>query len=423
MGSWELISLEEAQRLATECMRGLPRKTETVDLRAALGRISAADIISREDNPPFDRSTMDGFALRSIDTADASTATPVNLDVTGEVRMGRLAELKLGKKQAVRIPTGGMLPEGADAVVMQEHTLRATDGTLQVLKPVAPGENVIRRGDDMVAGSVVVRSGCRIGVPDIGVLASCGVDRVTVVKKPIVTVVTTGDEIVSPDAALNPGQIRDVNSFTLSALAESTGCEAHLTPKVPDSQDGLLEVLKAAVRESDVVLISGGSSVGDRDFTTTAVQALANAKILFHGVAIKPGKPVLMALVGETAVFGIPGHTVAAMTVFGEIIAPALLARQGVTGVSPRFIIKAKLAASLRPDAVRDEIFRVRLERREDGATAWPLPAQSGLITVMTRAHGMVYTKAGQQEMQAGEIVEVQVLMDRVSGYWQGEPR
>jgi len=423
MGPWELISLEEARARAVTCMGALRRKTELVGLRAALGRIAADDVISREDNPPFDRSTMDGFALRSSETQAASAAMPINFEVIGEVRMGRLAGLKLEKGQVARIPTGGMLPAGADAVVMQEAVRQTADGILQVMKAVTPGENIIRRGEDMVAGAVVVRGGSRIGVPDLGVLASCGVETVAVVKKPIVTVVTTGDEIVSLGVVLEPGQIRDVNSFTLAALAETAGCEARLAQKVPDSQDSLLETLRGAIRESDVVLISGGSSVGDRDFTTTAVQAIPGIKILFHGVALKPGKPALMALVNETAVFGIPGHTVAAMTVFQEIVAPALSARQGATGVAPRFFIKARLAAALRPDAARNEIFRVRLEQREDGAVAWPLPAKSGLITVMTRAQGMVYTKAGQQEMQVGEIVEVQVMMDRVNGPWQGEVR
>jgi molybdopterin molybdotransferase len=401
-------------------MSGLQRQNESVGLREAMGRIAAVDFINTEDNPPFDRSTVDGFAMISSDSATASMAIPSVVSVVGEVKMGSLAEDIVTQGQAVKIPTGGMLPVGADAVVMREFTRDAGNGVLLVLRSVAAGDNVIRRGDDAVAGSVVVSAGHRIGVPDLGVLASCGADHVTVVKKPVVTIVTTGDEIIAPGMVPAFGQIRDVNSFTLSALAEAAGCEALLTEKVPDSQEGLAAVLEAAVAKSDVVLVSGGSSVGDRDFTTTAVQSLHGVKIWFHGVALKPGKPTLMALANETVIFGVPGHTVAAMTVFKEIVEPALLAFQGVTSVSPRFVIQAKLGAPLHPDAERDEILRVRLEQLEGGVLAWPLPAKSGLITVMTRAHGMVYTKAGQREMQAGEIVEVQVLRDRVSGTWQG---
>ena len=423
MGSWKLMPLQEARLLAMECMGAMRRRTETVGLREAMGRIIAADVVSREDIPPFNRSTMDGFALRSCDTKDVSAENPAVFDVIGEVFMGRPTGITVGKGQAVRIPTGGMLPEGADAVVMQEATRRDGDGVLQVMKRVASGENLILRGDDVAIGTVAVLSGCRIGAPEVGILASCGVENVTVVKKPVVTVVTTGDEIVSPGVASQPGQIRDVNSFTLSALAETAGCEVRPALRVPDSQERLLSVLKEAVRESDVVLISGGSSVGDRDFTTSAVQVLPGSKILFHGVALKPGKPTLMAMVGETVVFGIPGNTVAAMTVFAEIVAPALSVLQGHLQEPPRFVIQAKLGVSLYPEAERDAIFRVHLEQRGDIVVAWPLSAKSGLITVMTKAHGSVYAKAGQREMPAGATVEVQILPDRVSGLWHGAAR
>jgi molybdopterin molybdotransferase len=316
-----------------------------------------------------------------------------------------------------------MLPAGSDAVVMLEHTWSAADGGLQVIRPVAPGENRTLRGDDAATGVVVVSVGRRIGAADLGILAACGVERLTVIKKPIVTVLTTGDEIIDPGEQPKPGQIRDVNSYTLTALAEEAGCEVRLPDKIPDDQDLLLTALTAAVAESDIVLISGGSSVGDRDFTTSAVQALPGVTVLFHGVALKPGKPTLMAVVGETAVFGIPGHTVAAMTVFQEIVAPAIAARLGMPQDCGRVFIRARLGEALRPDLDRDEIFRVRLERRNDGVIAWPLPARSGLITVMTRADGMVYAKAGQAELQAGEVVEVQLLLDRMCGTWRGELR
>ena len=420
MGPWELISLEKARQLSVSCVADCRRQSETVGLREAMGRVAAVDFVSTEDNPPFDRSTVDGFALRSSDVTTASLDHPAALAVVGEVRMGSPAGEKVLQGQAVRIPTGGMLPAGADAVVMQEDTRLPGTESVLVLRPVPAGSNLIRRGDDALAGSVVVRAGQRILVPDLGVLASCGVAQVAVVKKPVVAIVTTGDEIIPPGVVPKPGQIRDVNSFTLAALAEAAGCEVRLMEQTPDSQASLVSVLQTALNDSDVILISGGSSVGDRDFTTTAVQALPGVKIMFHGVALKPGKPTLMAKVGKTVIFGVPGHTVAAMTVFQEIVEPALLALQGLTYTAPVFVIHAKLAASMLPDAERDEIFRVQLEQSGDEILARPLPAKSGLITVMTRAHGMVYAKAGQREMQAGEIVEVRILTDRVQGNWQG---
>jgi molybdopterin molybdotransferase len=206
-------------------------------------------------------------------------------------------------------------------------------------------------------------------------------------------------------------------------LAENAGGEAHLAKRVPDSAENLRLVLQAAIKESDVVLISGGSSVGDRDFTTTVVQELPDVQILFHGIAWKPGKPTLMALAGQTVVFGLPGHTVAAMTVFQELVAPVLYACQGAeTGMS-KFVVAAELGAPLRPDRERDEIIRVRLEQGSDKVVAWPLPAKSGLITTMSRAHGIVHTKAGQEPLQAGDKIKVQIIMDRVDGIWQGVAR
>ena len=420
MKQWHLISLAAARNLAIETLAALPRQFEEVGLQNALDRIVAHDVINHEDNPAFDRSTVDGYAVRCEDLLTATVTSPVLLQLVGEVRMGREIVAQIGPGQAIRIPTGGMLPVGADAVLMQEYTFRQDEHSIQAMRPVQRCENIIARGDDVAAGAIVLSAGRRIGAPELGVLASCGFARVQVVKKPVATIVTTGDEIVPPEVAPQPGQIRDVNSFTLAALSETAGCEVIHAPRVPDSLAGLSAVLQAALQNSDLILISGGSSVGDRDFTTVAVQSLPGVKTLFHGVALKPGKPTLMAMLGNTAIFGIPGHTVAAMTVFHEIIEPALAARMGMPCSDSRFVISARLGARLRSDAERDEIVRVRLEQTGDGVVAWPLPAKSGLITVMTRAQGMIYIPAGQPERQIGEMVDVQVLVGQVCGNWRG---
>lgn len=420
MKGWNLIPLAQARRIARDCAEKLPRHTEVVDFQQALGRITAENIINPADNPEFDRTTVDGYALIAGDTVPASTDAPVRLEVIGEVRMGHQAVLRVQPGQAVRVPTGGILPAGADSVIMQEYTRRSADGGLLIEQPVAPGQNIIWRGDDTPAGAVVIPAGRRIGIPDIGVLASCGLTRVRVVKRLVATIITTGDEVVAPVMVPEPGQIRDVNSFTLSALAEAAGCEARLADRIPDSCTGLLDTLQRAVAESDLILVSGGSSVGDRDFTTAAITGLSGIELLFHGVSLKPGKPTLLARRESTLIFGVPGHTVAAMTVFQEIVEPTLAAWQGMTEPPCRIAVRAKLGSPLRPDRERDEIFRVRLETTGDDLTAWPLPAKSGLITVMARAHGMVYTQAGQPELQTGAEVAVQVLPDRLRGLFLG---
>ena len=229
-------------------------------------------------------------------------------------------------------------------------------------------------------------------------------------KKPVVTIIATGDEVVAPEVLPGPGQVRDVNSYTLSALAFEAGCEVHTVGRVPDHPAVLAQILAKAVTESEIVLVSGGSSVGDRDFTASVVANLAEAKLIFHGIAIKPGKPTLMAMVGQTAVFGIPGHAVAAMTIFAEIVAPVIRAYMGVRDTISHYRVRALLGTTLVPDSERDEIVRVMLEKQAETLIANPLPSRSGLITTMSRAHGLVYLKTGQPVLHQGAEIEVQLL-------------
>lgn len=420
MDKWNLISLETAKRRAIEAMVALPRPVEEVGLHQAMGRICYQDMVNGDDNPGFDRSTVDGYAVRSADIVSATSQSSVRLLQIAESRMGKDLDQKIGPGHTVRVPTGGMLPDGADAVVMQEDVEVAEFPVVTILRKVKPLENVICRGDDVKAGEVIVPSGRRIGAPDIGVLASCGFSRLQVVNKPKVTVITTGDEIVPPETRIKPGQIRDVNSFTLVALAEKMGCEVIRIERVSDSLIDLVDVIQKALKLSDLILISGGSSVGERDYTGRAISKMEGATLLFHGIALKPGKPTLMAMCGKTAIFGIPGNTVAAMTVFREIVEPAIAARMGMPAADGRFWLRARLGSALQSDSLRDEIVRVCLENKRGEVVAWPLPAKSGLITVMSRAHGMVFLQAGQAPLEPGEMISVQVLLDRIDGNWEG---
>jgi len=420
MCSWKLISLPEALKKANDAVATACRAVENIDLQGALGRIAAQDILCPEDNPAFDRSIVDGYALSSRNLHNASGKKPVEFKVAGEIRMGQSAGIAVSEGEALRIPTGGMMPMGADCVAMQENVSLTGSRTIRLSRPLFRGENVIKRGDDAAAGSIIVSAGHCIGAADLGILASCGIVEVPVVKKLRVFIVTTGDEIVEPTAKPGPGQVRDVNSYTLSALALEAGCEVVSVVRAPDRLDILTEIIFKAAAESDIVLVSGGSSVGDRDFTTPAVASLPEAKIVFHGIAIKPGKPSLMAMAGKTAVFGIPGHAVAAMTIFAEIVEPVIRKIMGASGCSSRFFVKACLCAALQPDKERDEIVRVILERRDGILTAVPLPPRSGLITSMSRAHGLIYTQKGQPMINEGAEVEVQLLKNN-DGIWRGE--
>jgi len=371
------------------------------DLLEALGLVVARDIVAPEDVPGFDRSTMDGFAVRASDTFGASEGLPAYLEVVGEVRMGEAPGGELAPGQAYRIATGGMLPSGADAVVMMEYTEPVDERTVGVTRPVAPGENTVRRGDDIRAGEVLFTAGHRLRPQDLGLLAAAGVSRVPVLRRPRVGVITTGDEIVPVDQVPGPGQVRDVNSFTNFGLVAACGGIPVLYGIVRDDFGALHRTVARALDETDMVVISGGSSVGTRDMTARVIDALGEPGVLFHGLAVRPGKPTIGAVVGGKPVIGLPGHPVSAMVVFDLIVRPLLNPSER------RFPVRARITRQLRSAPGREDYVRVRL-RREDGAlVAEPILGKSGLIATMARADGLARIPLDSEGVQAGETVEV----------------
>mgnify|MGYP005843239115 FL=1 len=379
----------------------LGREASECDLLEALGLTVARDIVAPEDVPGFDRSTMDGFAVRAGDTFGASEGLPAYLEVAGEVRVGEPPPGELAAGQAYRIATGGMLPPGADAVVMVEYTEPVDERTVGVTRPVAPGENIVRRGDDIRSGELLFAAGHRLRPQDIGLLAAAGIGRVPVLRRPRVGVITTGDEIVPVDQLPGPGQVRDVNSFTNFGLVVACGGIPVLYGVVRDDFDSLHRTVARALDETDMVVISGGSSVGTRDMTARVVDALGEPGVLFHGLAVRPGKPTIGAVVAGKPVIGLPGHPVSAMVVFDLIARPLLNPNER------RFPVKARITRQLRSAPGREDYVRVRL-RREDGAlVAEPILGKSGLIATMARADGLARIPLDSEGVQAGETVEV----------------
>jgi len=382
---------------------------ETIPLTLAWDRVLAADIAAPADVPEFDRACMDGYAVRARDTFGASPSSPAWLTISGEVAMGQVAAQPLGPGQVQRLATGGMLPPGADAVVMVEYTQELGDQTLEVYRSVAPLENVVQRGEDVKAGTVMLAAGTRLRPQDIGLLAALGVAAVPVRHRPQVAIIATGDEIVPITAAPQPGQMRDANSYALAAQIKVYGGEPQLVGIIPDRFAAWVSTIAAALQTADLVLLSGGSSVGTRDLAIEALRSFANAEILVHGVAISPGKPTILAAIDGKPLFGLPGHPVSAMVVMDVLVQPLIARLLGLAGPEPpwRRTVSARLSRNLASAPGREEFIRVRL--RQEGETLWadPVLGKSGLISTMVKADGLIRILRHTEGLEQGEAVQV----------------
>lgn len=384
--------------------------TEVVEIKETLHRIVAEDILSPINLPDFNRSTVDGYALKAKDTFGAQACLPAILEVVGEVNMGMPADIKLDDGQAVRIPTGGMLPLGADAVVMVEHTHEVDSYTIEVSKALAPLENVIQIGDDIKKEELLVHSGHKMRPQDVGIMAAIGKKEIKVFKRPKVAIISTGDEIVDIDSEPPLGKIRDVNSYTLGALVEEAGAEPLYLGIARDIFEDLRNKCSMGLKEADMVIISGGSSVGVRDLALDVITSFPDSKVLAHGISVSPGKPTILAQIGKKALWGIPGHVTSAMIVF-SLFVERLIKKIGGHGEHPLeeiWRIKARLSRNVASAQGREDYIRVRLEKGKDGAIyAYPVLGKSGLISTMVKAHGLIKIDMNTEGLEKGEVVDV----------------
>ena len=358
--------------------------TELISLTAAMGRVLAEDIAATEYVPDFDRSTVDGYAVRARDTFGCSDAIPAILPLQGEVFMGEGAEFDLNPEECVAVPTGGALPKGADSVVMVEYTEDYGDGTIGISKSAAPGQNMIFRGDDVFPGKVILKKGRVLSCQDIGALAAIGRVQVPVVKKITVGVISTGDELVPPEVTPGPGQVRDVNSPMLEAMLGAFGVQVINYGIVVDNEALLTEKVQKAAAECDAVLLSGGSSVGVKDAACRIIESMG--KLLLHGIAIKPGKPTIIGKAGPKPLVGLPGHPVAAYFVTKLFILPLLGRLMG--RVQENYTTTARITESVSANHGRAQYHCCRLERRDGELYAYPIRGKSGLITTLAGADG-----------------------------------
>ena len=374
---------EEVLALIKEEFSPLGR-TETVSLSRAMGRILSEDIAAEEYVPDFDRSTVDGYALRASDTFGCTDAIPAILPLQHTVRMGEGADFSLNAGACAAVPTGGAVPKGADSVVMLEYTEDYGDGTIGISKPAAPGMNMIFRGDDVHPGKVILHSGRVLSSADIGALAAIGRVQVPVVKKLTVGVISTGDELVPPEVQPGPGQVRDVNSPMLEAMLTAFGCNVINYGIVIDDEALLTRKVQQATAECDAVLLSGGSSVGVKDAACRIIESMG--KLLLHGIAIKPGKPTILGKAVEKPLVGLPGHPVAAYFITKLFVLPLLgqLSGRDMTA----YTVTASLTESISANHGRAQYHCCRLRREGTQVYAEPIRGKSGLITTLAGADG-----------------------------------
>jgi molybdopterin molybdotransferase len=405
-----LIAADEARRVLLETPAV---GAERVTLERAGGRVLAAPLFATEDLPAQRRSVMDGYAVRAADTQAASELATVSLSLVGTVSMGDVFRGVVAAGEAVAISTGGFLPDGADAVVMLEHTTSTAESegrgrSVELARAVKAGANVIEAGEDLARGAAVLAAGRRLRAADVAALATFGAARVEVFRRPRVTVLSTGNELCAPGETPRPGQVRDANQYALGAQIAAAGCDVVHGGIVRDDARALREAVARALAESDAVVLSGGSSVGTRDVTAEAALGLPAPGVLFHGIDIRPGKPTLFARAGGKPVVGMPGFPTSSLVVFDAFIRP-MLWRLG--GEGPRDPWPARRRARLakaQPSVVgREDYVRVRLVERDGELWAEPLPGGSAAISNVVFADGLVRVEAAREGLAAGEPVDV----------------
>ena len=408
-GALTLLAADEARRILAETP---PVGHERVPLAAAAGRVLAAAFDAPADLPGERRSVMDGFAVRAADVRGAAASSPVVLTVIGSVPMGEVFTGAIAAGQAVAIATGGVVPEGGDAVVMVEHTAPAAGegGGARVLvsREVIAGANVVQPGEDVTRGGRLLPAGRRLRPQDVAVLGTFGVATVDVFRRPRVAVLSTGNELCEVDETPRPGQVRDSNGVTLGAQAAAAGCDVTLAGIVRDDAAALRHAVARLLAEHDAVILSGGSSIGTKDLSADALANLEPPGILFHGIDIRPGKPTLVARAGAKPVIGMPGFPTSSLVVFDAFIRPMLWRLGGETAREPWPSRRAaRIAREHRSVVGREDYLRVRLVERDGATWAEPLPGGSATLSNVVLADGLVLVGAATPALAAGDAVEV----------------
>lgn len=410
----EFLKVKKAEEVL-EIIDGFePLDAEELDLSFARGRVLAEEVRSPEPLPHFPRATMDGFAVRARETFGASESLPALLEKGGEVLMGEEASTVLKPGKAITIPTGGMLPDGSDAVVMVEYTAPLDPETIEVTRPVAPGDNVLQAGEDIPLGQVLFPKGWRLRPQDLGLLAAVGHGRVRVHRRPRVALISTGDEVVPVEMPSVPmGKIRDINTVTLAGQVEECGAEVGLRRLVTDSLESLVETCRTALENHDMVMLSGGSSVGVRDYTIRILESFPEAELLVHGVAIRPGKPTILARIGRKIFWGLPGQPVSALMICRVFALPSLERLQGIgrsktsSGAGTLTAVLTRQAPSVHG---RTDYLPVTLSVQGGETVVTPVFGKSAMIGILARADGYIVIPEHVEGLDQGTRVQVHLF-------------
>ncbi len=384
---------------------------ELVKTLNSLGRVTAESICSPIPLPTFPRSTVDGFAVRASDTFGASESLPAYLRVIGEIPMGGAPGFDINIGETGVIHTGGMLPDSCNAVVMIEYTQPVAGDNIEILRSVAVGENTIKVGEDVLVGEEVIKPGVRIRPAEIGGLAALGILELKVAKKPVVGFISSGDEVIPPEGKLSPGQVRDVNTYSLSALMDQVGALPKLYGIFPDQAEVLESVAMQALQECDVLVITAGSSASVRDLTASVINKLGSPGVIVHGVNIKPGKPTILAVCDGKVVIGLPGNPVSALVEAIHFLVPVIESLLGLSTAGQRTKLTARLTTNVPSQAGREDWVAAILHPDQSGDVVEPIFSKSNLIFSLVRANSMIRVPADATGLSAGELVEVYLIL------------
>ena len=403
-----LDTLEQAQERLRTTVGATWAKIETRPLAKVRGYVLARDIFAEENVPGFDRSTVDGYAVLAADTAAAGESLPAFLHLIGNVDMGEPARFAISSGECAYVPTGAMLPAGANAVVMVEYCEQLGD-KIAIGDAVSPGRNVVYRGEDMTSGNLVLSRGRILGPAEIGVFAALGITEIPAYMPPRIAVFSSGNEIIPLTKKPGPGQVRDINGPAITALAKQAGFMVVKTGILPDDEEFLKRTLRQAMLEHDIVVISGGSSQGQKDLTSRVIDDIAEPGLLTHGLAVKPGKPTILGFDEKTStvLVGLPGHPVSAMMVFDAVL---LSWWQSITGQIPSIPLRAELEKNLAAAPGKSTFQPVKLSCQQGKAFAEPLFYKSGLISTLAQADGFIILDRNQEGLPAGAEVAVHIL-------------
>ncbi len=406
-----LLAPDDARNLMFESINLHHVISQTVEAVSAAGRVTAVGVYAPHPLPAFPRSTVDGFAVVARDTFGTSESMPGYLNIVGEVPMGAAPSFSVQTGQCALIHTGGMLPAGTDAIVMLEYTQVVRPGEVEIQRAVANGENILRLGEDVTENQLVIPKGVRIRAAEIGGLMALGITSVQVIRRVRVALISSGDEVIEPHIFPQPGQVRDINSYTLAALISKAGGEPIFYGIVHDSFEELKDISMRALNETDIVIITAGSSASIRDLTAGVIATLGKPGVLVHGINTKPGKPTILGVCDGKAVIGLPGNPVSALVNGYLFVVPLIEKLLGIIDRIPKPSVKATLTVNLPSQTGREDWQPVKLIAKESRWLAEPVFGKSNLIFTLASADGLIKIHADANGISAGEVVDV-YLMD-----------